>query len=220
MQHLVLPHTREVFLRLLEQYSEAIWPLQLFVYALGLLIVASIAWPYKASDRLISGLLAAIWLWLGIVYHAIYYFTINWVGGVFTLFFVLEGVLFVWTGLLHGALRFRLTKDPVGRFAVCLIVIALSALPLAFLALHYPLSNAPLLATATYPTTLFTLGVLLLADARAPWHLLTIPILWAFAAGAMEWETGAPYAWIMPLAGIATAAVAFQKNRLGPKSTA
>jgi Family of unknown function (DUF6064) len=214
MEHLVLPYTRETFLRLLDHYNAAIWPLQPVAYGLAFLIVGAILRPFAGSGRVIAVLLAASWLWLGIVYHAVYFVILNWVAWLFALFFVLEGILLIWTGLLHGRTAFRFAGDRPAWAGLCFVAISLLAFPLAFLTTQYPITGMPLLATASYPTTFFTLGILLLADGRAPWHLMAIPVAWALTAGALEWLSQAPHPWVMPCAGVAALAFTFEKNRL------
>jgi hypothetical protein len=62
----MLPFTPEQFLGVLVNYNHAIWPIQIAAYALGALSIASLFRRTRAADRVITGVLAAMWLWTGV----------------------------------------------------------------------------------------------------------------------------------------------------------
>jgi hypothetical protein len=51
-----LPFTVEQFYGVFVQYNEAVWPMQIVLYAIAMAIVALLAWGASARDRIISGL--------------------------------------------------------------------------------------------------------------------------------------------------------------------
>lgn len=71
------PFTLEEFLGVFARYNLAVWPLQVGLYAVAALLVALAARPSRRSGRWIAGLLAALWAWMGIVYHWAYFARIN-----------------------------------------------------------------------------------------------------------------------------------------------
>lgn len=73
----MLPFTRDAFIAVFVDYNEAVWPLQVLAYLIGVSIAALLFRPALASGRLIAAGLAAMWLWTGIVYHGIYFSTIQ-----------------------------------------------------------------------------------------------------------------------------------------------
>jgi hypothetical protein len=75
--------------------------------------------------------------------------------------------------------------------------------------------RVPPFGLAPCPTTIFTLGVVLLAEPPVPLHLLVIPVLWAIVGGAIAWVLGIPQNLALPAAALLAVALAIGKNRLG-----
>jgi hypothetical protein len=73
-----LPFTTDQFLDVFARYNQAIWPLHIVAYLLGLAAVVLAITRIRYSDRIISGTLAVFWLWIGLVYHLGYFRTINY----------------------------------------------------------------------------------------------------------------------------------------------
>ena len=60
-------------LELFTRYNEDLWPLHVVAYAVGVATVALLfARQRDRADRAIAGLLAALWLWLGVVFQGLY----------------------------------------------------------------------------------------------------------------------------------------------------
>src|SRR5262245_48596660 len=57
---------------LFERYNPAIWPAQLVAYLLGLAAVALVFARPRRADRAIGAILAACWLWVGVVFLGIF----------------------------------------------------------------------------------------------------------------------------------------------------
>jgi hypothetical protein len=93
-----IPFTVEQFFDVFETYNQAIWPAQIGVYVLGLMIVAALLKPIDYSDQFISGVLALFWIWTGAFYHILHFSTINALALIFGVFFVLQGVALFFFG--------------------------------------------------------------------------------------------------------------------------
>ena len=170
----MLSFTSEVYLSLLGDYSRATWPMPYVAAALGLAAIALAARPIAHASRIVAGILAAIWLWTGIVFHYLYFAGINFVAPLFALLFVLQGLLLLWTGTVRGRLGFG-GAPGLRRW---------SGLAIAAVGI-----GLQLLGGAPAPTVILTLGVLLWAT-RVPWHLLVIPLLWCLIGAAYAWALG------------------------------
>lgn len=207
----MVPFTREVFLGVFERYNEAIWPAQIVAYLLCLIAVWRAARPFPGSDRLIAAILGAAWIWTGVVYHMMFFATINWAAWAFGLLFVVQGLLFFVTGTIRGRLALRFGNSTYGWLGAILIALAM---------LFYPLAGAQDWARVAHvgvapcPTTLFTFGMLLLAQPRMPWHLLVIPVLWSLIGGSAALVLGIPQDAVLPVAALLTVVLATRKNRL------
>jgi hypothetical protein len=175
---LSLPFTVEEFLRVFERYNLAVWPMQWVLYALGIAAVILAFWRADRASRIISFILAFLWLWMGGVYHLTFFTSINRAAFFFGLIFILQAALFFYVGVWEGKLSFGIYFDSSGITGAILLVYAMLIYPaLAILFGHrYP-------ATPTFglpcPTTIFTFGLLIWTNQRVPRLLLIIPLIWS-----------------------------------------
>lgn len=206
--------SRDAFLGVFETYNEAIWPAQVAAYALCLLAVLLALRPWPGSGRAIAALLAAAWIWNGVAYHMLQFAKINWAAWIFGFFFVVEGMMLLAAGVLRGRLAFRFTRSAAGWTGLALIAFALVAYPLIGMIAGQPWPRLALVGVAPCPTTIFTLGLLLLAEGRVPIHLLVLPLLWSLVGGSAAWLLAMPQDLALPAAALLTVVLALWKNRL------
>lgn len=163
------------------RYNPAVWPGHVIAYvltavALGLLMLR----PGVTASRATAGLLAAMWLWLGVVFHGMYATDLDPVlGTIYAVLFVLQAVLLLRSGVLRDGLTFTTGRGATGALGWLSLAYALIAYPLIGVALGHGYPEAPLLGMAPCPTTIATFGFLLLARPPLPRHLLAIPLVWA-----------------------------------------
>jgi hypothetical protein len=210
----LVPFSRDVFLGLFEQYNDAIWPAQIVASLLGLLAAYAAIRPFAGSGRIIAALLAAAWIWTGVAYHMLYFASINPAAWVFGFVFVVQGLLFLSTGVIRGRLAVRFTGGIAGWCGLILMALAMVFYPLIGAVTDQAWPRIALLGVAPGPTTLFTIGMLLLADPRIPGHLLVIPLLWSFIAGMGAVLLDLPQDLALPLAAVLAIALTIGKNRL------
>jgi hypothetical protein len=166
------------FIDVFHRYNEAIWPLQLVAYALGVVLVALLFSRSTSRHRVIPAALAVYWAFMGVVFMWAFETDIMKAAYLFGALFVVEAGLLLW----HGVVRARIVFEPVrgARLAagLAMIAYALVAYPvIGALAGHgYP--DAPLFGVAPCPTVIFTFG-LLLTTRRFPWPVALVPLLWA-----------------------------------------
>ena len=101
-----LPFTREQFFQVFGTYNDAVTPLQIGFVLLGLSAYGAMVLRRRDSDRVISAILAALWAWMGIVYHLIYFREVNPAATLFGIAFLAGAALFAWAGVLRGKLAF------------------------------------------------------------------------------------------------------------------
>jgi len=166
----------EMLLDYFAVYNERIWPMQLVGYVAGLLILVPLFRPGKAWDRVVTGGLALLWLWVGFVF---------WVPAASDMamlyapaaLFAAQGVLF-----LHALVRGHLSYGPAGRVATILglafVAYALVGYPLVGLWVGHVYPHTILSPLFPCPAIVLTFGLLLFARG-VPRHLLVIPTLWA-----------------------------------------
>jgi len=173
-----LPFTQSEFFDVFVRYNTAVWPLQVAFNAAALLAVIGILARRPSAPRWTLGVLALLWLWIGIVYHGIFFRPINPAAVGFAGLFVVQAMLLAWAARAPGEIAISLSwRGVVGS---ALVVYGLVIYPLVgrLAGHHYP--AAPTFGLPC-PTTLFTVGVLLWVRPLRP-GLLVIPVLWSLIA--------------------------------------
>jgi hypothetical protein len=172
----MIPFSREQFMAVFAAYNDAVWPAQWLLLAAAVACVVLARVGTRGASRGAWAILALLWAWMGVAYHWAHFAAINPAAYLFAGFSLLAAGLFA-RAAIRGELRFSL-GSPTAPWGLLLVVIALVGYPTASHALghHYP-------ETPTFglpcPTTIFTLGMLLLCVSPVPRRILAIPLLWA-----------------------------------------
>jgi len=187
-----LPFTIEQFFAVFAAYNAAIWPAQIAAYGLGLAVVGMLLWDSMIGKRLVLFILAGIWAWNGIVYHFGFFTPINPMGRGFSALFLLQAILFVASAISANDLRFKFRWDLRSTIGLSLILYALLIYEVIGYASGHGLMKGPLFGVAPCPTTIFTIGVLLLANGRWVIWLAIIPIIWSLIGSSAAGLLGVP----------------------------
>ena len=195
-----LPFTTQQFLEVFRNYNTEVFPLQLVFVMLAALVVFLAGRRGKNADKPILFILSAFWLWMGAVYHIGYFAAINKAAYGFGFLFIIESVLLFYQGCTR-AYNFAFRKDGFGFTAVLLILYALIIYPLLghFLGNRYPFSPTFGLPC---PTTIFTIGILLLSQHRLSWSLVAIPVIWSVIGFSAAFTLGIFQDTMLVLAGL------------------
>lgn len=208
-----LPFTAAEFFGVFARYNTAIWPLHVVGYGLALITVGLAAYPTRWGDRVIAGVLAAYWAIMGGGYHLGFFAEINPAAYVFGAAFLLQSALFLYVGLLRGALRFRLRLDLYTLAGAAIVLYATVTYPLLGLALGHTWPHAPAFGVAPCPGTIFTFGLLLWATSRVPKLLLVIPGLWSLIGFTAALQLGVVEDFGLLVAGVAGVALIIHRER-------
>jgi hypothetical protein len=173
-----LPFSVEQFLGIFQVYNNAIWPMQILLNLLALIAIILAIRKASVSSKIVSAILGFLWLWTGVVYHWIYFSSINNAAYVFGTLCVVQGLIFFFTGVYRSSLSFRFQSNVQGIIGGIFVLYALFIYPvLGYLLEHiYPASPT---FGAPCPTTIFTFGLLLWTDKIFPRYILAIPLLWS-----------------------------------------
>ena len=209
----MLPFTADILFSSFEAYNRALWPLPILAFALALAAILLALRPVRGGDRMIGALLAAAWLWVGLRYHVLHHVAIDFSAPLYGAFFVLQGLLLAWTGVVRGRLAFRYRAGLPGWVGLMLALVATIAWPLADALWGPGWPSVRLVGLAPTPTAVFTLGLLLLIGGRTPLHLAVIPALWTLVAGATAWILAIPQDLLLPVAGVGALILILCKNR-------
>ena len=226
------------YYRLFELTNADVWPLQVVTLAAGLAILVLIVRDAAWSGRVITALLAALWLFVAWAYMLERYDAINFAARYYAIGFVLQAMLLVWTGVICDRARFlsaplipakagihSVTRRPhvgswVPAFAgtsggrwigTALIAYALVLHPLIAPLSGRPWTQAEIFGLAPDPIVIATLGVLI-ATARPNWHLLILPLLWCAISALILWAMEQPEAPVIASAAAIALGVAAWKS--------
>jgi hypothetical protein len=177
-----LPFTPEEFFAVFRRYNETVWPLQVLFTLLGFAALALVRAPGRAAGRIICAILAALWVWMGLVYHLIFFLPVNPAAALFGPMFLFGAALFGLEGVAHHRLRFGWTPNARCFIALGLAIYALIIYPLVSQLLGRDPAEAASFGLPC-PTAIFTIAMLGFLERPFPRNVFLVPLLWA-AVGA------------------------------------
>src|SRR5512139_1818110 len=125
-----LPFSLGDFLNVFKDYNQSVFPLQIVFYLAVFLCVYLLFTGNQNTTRIISIVLAFFWLWMGIIYHIIFFSGINKAAYIFGGLFILQGIMFAGCGLIRKKLSFEYTKSTANIAGIIFIAYALIIYPL------------------------------------------------------------------------------------------
>lgn len=207
-----LPFTIEQFLQVLRNYNTAIFPMQILFYLLALSVVALSFKKIRSGDKITSSIFAFLWLWMGIVYHLVFFTTINKAAYLFGGLFIVQSILFFYYGVIKSNLKYHFSQSTAGVIGLILVIFALVVYPLlGYVYGHiYP-------ATPTFglpcPVTIFSFGVLLWSEKEFPKVVLVIPFLWSLLGFSAATTLGIKEDTALIVAGILATAILLLRKK-------
>lgn len=199
---MTLPFTDEQFFGVFAAYNSLLWPA-----ALGLWVataVVCIAWLRGRASRssLVAGLLAVHWIWVGLAYHAAFFTRINPAAWLFSGLFVVEAGMLAWYGLVRGRIRFTEPASSMRYVASGMLIVYALAYPVIAQAEGHAYPQVPTFGVPC-PSTILTIGFLLVADPPLPRLVAVVPILWALIGGSGAFLFGVRADFMLLVAGMA-----------------
>jgi hypothetical protein len=170
--------TVEQFLNVFERYNEALWPMQIVAYALGIALVVLALTRWKRASAIIFGVLSLMWAGMAIGYMWMYFADINKAAYLFGVIFLAQAVLLLVAAVKERGASYGRGRDARTWVGLALIAYAMIAYPLLGMAFGHSYPQAPMFGLVPCPTTIFTFGMLLLA-ARPKRLLLWLPLVWS-----------------------------------------
>lgn len=183
------PFTLEQFLVVFKNYNEAVFPMQFVIYLFSLIVIYYTIKPNPKSNKIISTILSFLWLWMGIVYHIIYFTTINKAAWLFGGIFIIQGIFFLVFGVFQNKFSFNFKTDKYGITGFSLMIIALIIYPIVGYLFGHIYPSSPTFGLPC-PTTIFTFGILLLNTKKCPVTILIIPFIWSIIGVMAAFQFG------------------------------
>ena len=170
--------TVDQFLDVFKQYNEALWPLQIVAYAVGVALVALALTKWKRASAVIFGALAVMWAGMAVGYMWTYFADINPAAKLFGAVFLAQAVLLAVMAARERGTAYGRARDVRFWTGIVLVAYAMLVYPLLGMAFGHGYPEAPMFGLVPCPTAIFTFGMLLLA-ARPKRLLLWLPLVWA-----------------------------------------
>lgn len=207
-----LPFTIDQFLQVFEAYNHAIWPAQLIAYMLGAGVLWFIIKQSQLTERYVNITLGGFWIWMGTVYHIIFFAEINPVAYIFGLIFILQGIAFIALSFARVKFSYAFRKNIYGITGLVFIFYAMIAYPLLGYLLGHTYPQSPIFGVAPCPTTIFTFGILLQAKKKIPVWLIVIPGLWSLVGFSAAYQLTIYEDMGLVVAGILGVSLLLMKN--------
>jgi hypothetical protein len=122
--------------------------------------------------------LAFFWLWMGLVYHIIFFTEINPAAYIFGVLFIIQGLLFFFFGVLNNQLTYSDSNYKLSVAGIIFILFALFIYPFLGLIFGHTYPGNPTFGLPC-PTTIFTFGIFLFSEKKISFYLYLIPFLWS-----------------------------------------
>lgn len=207
-----LPFYTEQFLAIFTSYNQSVWPVQVILVFTALLLLYTLFKKSKNSDFIICTGLALFWLWMGIVYHIIFFTRINPAAYLFGSLFIVQGLLFIYYGTIKKQLVFAYRHNITGVLSLLLFLYALIFYPLLGYYFGHTYPSTPTFGLPC-PTTIFTFGLLVLLE-KSNIVLHIIPLLWSVIGFTAALNLGIYQDIGLLVSGLIAAILLFRKNNI------
>jgi uncharacterized protein DUF6064 len=206
-----LPFSRDAFLDVFAIYNTRFWPVALLLWlASGAAVVLLVAG--RADRRRLLALLAVLWAWGGVAYHALLFSRINPAAPMFAAAFLAEAVALAWYAR-RNTVGFAVGSRRWSGIAGWVLIAYGLLYPLLVASGEHAYPRMPTFGVPC-PTTILTIGLLLLVDGPIPLPLAVVPALWSVVAGSAAFTLGMPVDLALPVAGVLLAIALLQRRAL------
>ncbi len=173
-----MPFTVEEFLKIFRDYNTAVYPFQFILFLSAIYAIYLVFSKKSYSSIAVTWVLVFYWVWIGVVYHIIFFSSINPAAYVFGIIFILQALLFIKAGIIDNKLEFRFEKGLNQYIGGLIIFYALIIYPLLGIYFGHTYPENPTFGLPC-PTTIFTFGILLMTTKKIPAYIIGIPLVWA-----------------------------------------
>ena len=191
-----MPFTANEFFDVFAAYNRAVWPVVSILWLLTTLVCGRLVLGASIPAPLLRLLLAAHWLWAGLVYHAWFFAAINPAASLFAALFVAQAILFF---AVKTPAPEAVVAGSTRRVVSSLLIVYSLIYPAVVWAEGFAYPRMPTFGVPC-PTVLLTIGVLLAAS-RSSVVFSVIPVGWSVIAGTAAWLFGVHADFVLPAAG-------------------
>jgi hypothetical protein len=213
---MTLPFTTTEFFDVFARYHRAVWPAPAALLGIAVISVVLVL-AGRARTRAVTVVLALLWAWMAVAYHFAFFSAINPAAWLFGAAFLVAAVLFL-VAALRRSLYFEPPRSVGGLAGMVLVVYALVGYPLVGWGVGHAYPRVPTFGLPC-PTTIFTLGLLLLARRPVPKALFVVPLAWSVVGSFAAFRFGVVQDYGLPVAAWVTVVVLATLRRAGVPSS-
>ena len=184
-----MPFDSAQFLEVFARYNAAVFPAQVVLLIAALVAIRLAARGDRTSSKISAAILSLLWLWMGVVYHWLFFSQINGAAVVFGGFFVLQSFVFIYAGVIGNEISLHRPSGTTSMIGTSLLIYALIVYPLIGVAVGHSYPYSPTFGLPC-PTTIFTFGLLLRSARKVPLYVLAIPLLWSLLGASAAYSFG------------------------------
>ena len=184
-----MPFNTQQFLDVFATYNEAVFPMQVLLLIVALVAIRLGGNGDTASSKTVVIVLSLFWLWMGVIYHWLFFSEINSLAFVFGGFFVLQSVVLFYAGVVRKSLSFRQQTGARSLIGTLFIVYALLIYPIVGMSAGHAYPYSPTLGLPC-PTTIFTFGLFLRSGHSVPNYALPVPMAWSLLGFSAAFSLG------------------------------
>lgn len=196
-----MPFTTEQFFMIFEDYNKTVFPLPWIFLFLGIIAIYAVLSKKSGKNNFVGSILAVIWIWIGIVYHIIFFSSINPAAYIFGGLFIIQGIFFYIETFVRRNLVFNYMGTAKSNLALFFIVFGMIIYPV----ISFYLEGSMLKVISfglPCPSVIVAYGFLMLTDKKFSKYLLIIPSFWALIGTAAAVNFGVYQDYVMILAAI------------------
>lgn len=183
--------------------------MQLVFYVFAIIALYVLFVNHPKRDSIINLVLTILWIWMGLIYHLMYFSQINALAKVFGVMFIIQGLIFAYFGVINDKIQYRADTTISSAMGITLVVYGLFIYPVLSYSLGHIYPESPTFGLPC-PTAIFTYGMLLFSKYRLAWYTYFIALLWslvgfsaAMALGMTE-DLALAFAAVIAITGVVT----------------
>jgi hypothetical protein len=205
-----LPFSSDEFFGVFAAYNQRFVLVAVVFWLVTLLSVVAAWRDSRCWSRRLGALLAVMWLWNAVGYHALLFSAINSAAWLFAALFTLQAALFA-VATARGRVDYFGAIGARSVIGAGLVAYALVYPALAFASGH-PYPEVPTFGVPC-PTAILTIGLLVSAGGRPPLTLSIVPIVWAFIGGSAALLFGVVPDYVLLATGVMLFTILIGKRR-------
>ena len=176
------------FYEYITSYTNTFWPVMVLTYLLAIFVFYFSYKKTEFSDKIISGILAFLWLWSGLIFWigtfgpyslSIFNLTIPGIWVVIGIVFIIQGCLLILFGIINPSISVKIEKNSYFYLGLLFVLYALFIYPIIGFLTGHPYPNYPIFGIFPCPVTIFSFGIFLWTDKKVNLILIILPLIYA-----------------------------------------